>query len=134
MLRLAHITAVVSAIFTALLLKGLHSFEFITWRPTAFLKVIDEPFFRYLVLGLIIYVLAFLLYLVASILRHSGIAAFLIALIIVIVVECVLMQRKIEWGHLTISFFVLTLINCRFIMETSFFHKRQNIRKNSESS
>ncbi|MER2000026.1 MAG: hypothetical protein ABS882_09630 [Lysinibacillus sp.] len=134
MLRLAHLTSVVSAIFTALLLKGLHLFEFIKWRPTGFLKVIDEPFFRYIVLALIIYVLAFLLYLVATVIRHSSIAAVFIALLVVIIVECVLMDRKIEWAHITISFFVLTLLNCRFIMETAFFHKRQNIRENRESS
>lgn len=129
MLRLAHVTAIVAAIFTVILLKGLHSFQFISWRPTAFLKAIDEPFFRYIVLALIVYVLAVVIFTVARFLRYSAVAAFIVALLIVVVVECVLMERKIEWEHITLSFFVLTLITSRFVMETAFFHKRQSIRE-----
>lgn len=124
MLRLAHLTALVSSIFTVLLLKGLHSFKFIKWHPTKFLQMIEEPFFRYIVLGIIIYVIAWLLFLIGMFLRFSAISAFIMAVIIVFIVECVLMDQPINFSNTSISFFVLTIINCRFIMETAAFHKK----------
>lgn len=122
MLRLAHSSAIVSAILTTILLKGFHMFKFIDWKPTKFLNMIDDPFFRYVILAIIIYVVALILFLCAMVIRHSAIAALLVAVIIVLVVECVLLHQKITWQNISISFLVLTIVNCRFIMETAFFH------------
>ena len=124
MLRLAHSSAIVSAIFTTILLKGFHMFKFIDWKPTKFLNMIDDPFFRYVILAIIIYVIAFILFLCAMVIRHSAIAALLLAVVIVLLVECVLLQQKITWQNISMSFLVLTILNCRFIMETAFFHHK----------
>ena len=125
MLRIAQSSAIFSAFFTTLMLKGFHLFEFIEWKPTTFLKTIPVPFFRYVVLFLILYVIAWVLYLIACPLRYVAVAAILAAILITIVVECVIMQREISWGNISFSFFVLTIVNCRFIMETASFHFRR---------
>lgn len=118
-------TCFVSAVVMVVLLKVLHSFRFITWHPVAFLDGIEDVFFRYVLLGCIIYVCALLLFIVGMYVHYYAIASFFMSVIIVFIVECVLLERQASISNVTISFFVLTIVNCRFIMETAGFHHKQ---------
>ena len=122
MFKIAHYSCLFSSLFFVLFLKLLHMFHFIKWHPTKFLHAIEDPFARYVVLFILIYFLTFILFLLSTTMKFPAVGAFLVAVVVVLMVECVLMQKEILLKNISISFFVLSIIACRFIMETASFH------------
>lgn len=125
MLKIAHDTSLFTALMTTILLKGFHLFEFINWHPTKFLHSISSPFLRFVMLGFMIYILSMIIFGLSMILLWPGIASFLLAIAIVVVVECIIMHKPIDVKNVSVSFFALTIIACRFMMETASFHFNQ---------
>lgn len=133
---MAIITSLVAACALTLLLKGLHLFHFITWRPVGFVEkwgiegaATLEKWFLLLVLC---FFAALLLYGVFRFLPvRADIMSVLLGVVFAVTIEWLIFRYPFEassWKQLSIPFIVIMILFMRFIIETAVF-ARNNLAR-----
>lgn len=133
-LKVASITAVVSAISLAICLKSLHYFHLIKWNPVGFYKKWElfegsSKLFQWSVLTILLVVIAFLLYVIMQLVHSipAVLTSFLIGLLFAIIIEWVARDLPLQFDSLkkvSIPFLVVVICILRFLLETANFHVR----------
>ncbi|MEC1180547.1 hypothetical protein P9B03_18965 [Metasolibacillus meyeri] len=129
-MSLAIITSIVSAVGFSCFLKFLYYFSFISWHPIGFVKKWDltiAPFTAWLLLGLVLFLLFLLLYIVLQYAWRvpAFFTSFIIGLAFAFLAEWVIYDlpaEKESFKKLSIPFIVVTITVCRFVIETAQFH------------
>ena len=132
MLKVAHHTSLVAALFLTIWLKVLHLFKLMPWHPTSFLKTTTtEPFFRYIILFALLYGGIFILFILFAGLPTKFL--FIQALIIGLVISYLFISWfENAWlvgaqiREANIPFTVTVLLLVRFLVETATFHRKES--------
>lgn len=129
MVQVAHHTSWFSALVLTGWLKLLHVFHLMSWHPTSFLKTTtDVAFFRYILLFLLIYGAALVLFFLFA--QIPVVKPFFLALLVGLLVSYGLIswfegewltERK-TFVH-NLPFIVTVLTAVRFIFETASYHR-----------
>ena len=135
-MKVASITSLVSALFLALCLKGLHYFHLIKWNPIGFYKKWDifegsSKLFQWSFLILVLFLIGFLLYIT---LRYVNIipavlSSFLLGLFLSITLEWIVLDLPLQsssFKKLSIPFIVIVICLLRFLLETANFHQKEH--------
>lgn len=140
LLKIASITALVSAMVLTLSLKGLHYFHLIKWNPIGFYKKWElfegsSKLFQWSLLLLLLFLFGLFLYMT---LRYVHIipailSSFLLGLFLTITLEWIALDLPLQlasFKKLSIPFMVVVICLLRFLLETANFHqKEQNAQK-----
>lgn len=133
-MKVASITAIVSAISLAFFLKGLHYFHLIKWNPVGFYKKWDlfegsSKLFQWSTLTLLLFVIALLLYVIMQFAHMipAVLTSFLLGLLFTITIEWVALDLPLQlesFKKLSIPFIVVVICLLRFLLETANFHMK----------
>ena len=137
MLKLAITTSIVNAFIVTISLKLLQIFNFVPWHPTRFMdsiyyiRLFGAPE-KWLMLGIIVFIVSFILYMLTAAIPFvpGWISSIVAAVIIVFVVHSFIIDFQYKWSEmkkLPIPFFVLVLVCCRFIIDTSIFYVKEKL-------
>lgn len=133
-MKVASITAIVSAISLAICLKGLHYFHLIKWNPIGFYKKWDlfegsSKLFQWSTLALLLFVIALFLYVIMQFTHMipAVLTSFLLGLLFTITIEWVALDLPLQldsFKKLSIPFIVVVVCLLRFLLETANFHMK----------
>lgn len=136
MLKMSIWTSVMNGTLFVFALKILHYLQFISWKPVKFLDLIlfvrlIGKYEKWAVLWLMIVLISFILYWLASFLKRFS--SFWISIVFGIlcffIVALFFSKLHLHWGivkELSIPFLVIVMMSCRFIVETSIFFGKAN--------
>lgn len=135
-MQIAFITSAAAACAMTLLLKGLHLFHFISWKPVGFFKKWGiegiAPLEKWLILFLVCFLFALLLYSIFSVFAvRASVVSFVVGLLLAVVIEWLIFRYPFEassFKQLSIPFIVVMLIITRFIIETAVY-ARNNLAR-----
>lgn len=135
-MKVASITAIVSAISLTILLKGLHYFHLIDWSPIGFYKKWDffedsSKLFQWSMLILFLFLLAFFLYVTLQFVHiiPAVFTSLLLGLLFTITIEWIALDLPLQlasFKKLSIPFMVVVICLLRFLLETANFHKKEH--------
>ena len=135
-MKVASITAIVSAISLAICLKGLHYFHLIKWNPIGFYKKWElfegsSKLFQWSTLTLILIIFALFLYIVLQFVYSipAVFTSFLLGLLFTITIEWVALDLPLQlesFKKLSIPFIVVVVCLLRFLLETANFHMKEH--------
>lgn len=135
-MKVASITAIVTAISLALCLKGLHYFHLIKWNPIGFYKKWElfegsSKLFQWSTLTLMLFVVAFLLYIIMQYTYSipAVLTSFLLGLLVTFTIEWFALGLPLQldsFKKLSIPFIVVVICLLRFLLETANFHMKMH--------
>ncbi|MFJ7735480.1 hypothetical protein ACIQ2D_03965 [Lysinibacillus sp. NPDC097287] len=135
-MKVASITAIVSAISLAICLKGLHYFHLIKWNPIGFYKKWElfegsSKLFQWSTLTLLLFIFALLLYVVLQFVHiiPAVFTSLLLGLLFTITIEWVVLDLPLHlesFKKLSIPFIVVVVCLLRFLLETANFHMKEH--------
>lgn len=135
-MKIASITAIVSAISLAICLKGLHYFHLIEWNPIGFYKKWElfegsSKLFQWSTLTLLLFVIALLLYIILQFVHiiPAVLTSLLLGLLFTITIEWVALDLPLQlasFKKLSIPFIVVVICLLRFLLETANFHMKEH--------
>ncbi len=137
MWKIMTLTSLFVAVVLTFLLKVLRVFHWLKWHPTTFLKGdITDGFLRWIVLGILIFCGACILFIGLQFLYRlpTYIVGFVLGLGLAIVFEWWLLD--LPWDrssikHLSIPFLVLITSTFIFITETATYHRESFVLRNN---
>ena len=135
-MKVASITAIVSAISLAICLKGLHYFNLIKWNPIGFYKKWElfegsSKLFQWSTLTLLLFVMALLLYTSLQFVHiiPAVLTSLLLGLLFTITIEWFALDLPLQlasFKKLSIPFIVVVICLLRFLLETANFHMKEH--------
>lgn len=135
-MKVASITAIVSAISLAIFLKGLHYFHLIKWNPIGFYKKWEifegsSKLFQWSLLTVILFVIALLIYISLQFVHiiPAVFTSLLLGLLLTITIEWVALDLPLQlesFKKLSIPFMVVVVCLLRFLLETANFHMKEH--------
>ncbi|KOS68091.1 hypothetical protein AEA09_05665 [Lysinibacillus contaminans] len=135
-MKIASITAIVSAISLAICLKGLHYFHLIKWNPIGFYKKWElfegsSKLFQWSTLTLLLFVVALLLYISLQFVHiiPAVLTSLLLGLLFTITIEWFALDLPLQlasFKKLSIPFIVVVICLLRFLLETANFHMKEH--------
>ena len=135
-MKVASITAIVSAISLAICLKGLHYFHLIKWNPVGFYKKWglfegSSALFQWSTLTLLLFLFAFFLYNIMQFTYSipAVLTSFLIGLLLTLTIEWFALGLPLQldsFKKLSIPFIVVVICLLRFLLETANFHMKMH--------
>ncbi|MFJ7951801.1 hypothetical protein ACIQZG_09770 [Lysinibacillus sp. NPDC096418] len=135
-MKVASITAIVSAITLAICLKGLHYFHLIKWNPIGFYKKWElfegsSKLFQWSTLTLLLFLFAFLLYVILQYVHiiPAVFSSLLLGLLFTLIIEWVALDLPLQldsFKKLSIPFIVVVVCLLRFLLETANFHMKEH--------
>lgn len=135
-MQITVVTSFVAACVTVFLLKGLHLFHLIKWQPVGFFKKWGieglHAFERWLILLLLLFVAALLLYMLFSLFPvRADVMSVLLGVLVAITIEWLIYRYPFEassFKQLSVPFIVVVILIARFIIETAVF-ARNNLAR-----
>ncbi|MEG0260847.1 MAG: hypothetical protein RR595_04695 [Lysinibacillus sp.] len=136
-MKIAAITAIVSALFMGFALKGLNFFHLIKWNPVGFYKktvLFNESsgLFKWFFLIIILFCIAMIMYLVMQYAYFvpAAVTSFLIGFVLTITLEWYVLDLPLQvssFKKLSIPFMVTVICLLRFIIQTAVYHKQEQL-------
>lgn len=135
-MKVAGITAIVSAISLAICLKGLHYFHLIKWNPIGFYEKWElfegsSKLFQWSTLTLLLFMFAFLLYIIMQFTYSipAVLTSFILGLLVTMTIEWFALGLPLQldsFKKLSIPFIVVVICLLRFLLETANFHMKMH--------
>lgn len=135
-MKVASITAIVSAISLAICLKGLHYFHLIKWNPIGFYEKWElfegsSKLFQWSTLTLLLFMIAFLLYIIMQFTYSipAVLTSFILGLLVTMTIEWFALGLPLQldsFKKLSIPFIVVVICLLRFLLETANFHMKMH--------
>ncbi|MEK5232450.1 hypothetical protein MHB42_11835 [Lysinibacillus sp. FSL K6-0232] len=135
-MRVAVITALVSAFVLALCLKGLHYFHLIKWHPIGFYKKWNwfeesSKLFQWTLFIFLLFIIGLCLYLTMRYVYviPAVFSSFLLGVLVTISIEWIALDLPLQlssFKKLSIPFIVIVICLLRFLLETANFHQQEH--------